>query len=174
MVSSHLTKNQDGFFQMDWEIAVPAAKAEKAMQAIKKLTQDYNTCLPLVGVFIRFAPIESKSLLAHTVSNNQNWIEGETAVFFEMPVYIPQGFGPEEFDHYEKQYQEFASMLIRDFNGRPHWGKNKEWTFDLAIEQKSYGNNINDFYQIANELDPNNIFQNNFSRRLFKDIKTIR
>jgi FAD/FMN-containing dehydrogenase len=166
MVSSHLTDDQDGFFQMDWEIAVPASKAEQAMEAIKAHTQKWKTKLPLVGVFIRFAPSESASLMAHTVSDGKDWKEGETAVFFEMPVYVPVGFSKEEFKIYEKQYVEFASMLINDFSGRPHWGKNRMWSFDLAMQNNRYGSNLVKFKKVRAKLDPDGIFENWFAETL--------
>jgi FAD/FMN-containing dehydrogenase len=166
MVSSHLINEQEGFFQMDWEIAVPASKAEAAMKAIKEHTRKWKTKLPLVGVFIRFAPSEDKSLIAHTYADGQDWKEGETAVFFEMPVYVPVGFSKSEFEEYEKQYVEFASMLIKKFSGRPHWGKNRSWSFDLAVENNRYQGNLDKFKAVMNKYDPNGMFRNKFADRI--------
>jgi FAD/FMN-containing dehydrogenase len=166
MVSSHLIKEQAGFFQMDWEIAVPASKAEAAFKAIREHMTLNKTCLPLVGVFIRFAPSEDQTLLAHTVSDQNDWIKNEPAVFFEMPVYVPVGMDHKTFDQYEKQYVDFAKLMIEQYSGRPHWGKNRQWAFDLAIKAQRYGNNINEFQSVINQLDPHGTFSNEFGEKL--------
>jgi FAD/FMN-containing dehydrogenase len=166
MVSSHLTKNQQGFFQMDWEIAVPARKAEAAFKAITKHIEENATCLPLVGVFVRFAPAEDQTLIAHTAATGGDWQNGEPAVFFEMPVYVPTGFDQDTFKQYEKQFIEFATMLITDYSGRPHWGKNRQWTFDMIVDKKAYGKNLELFQQAINQLDPHGTFANDFGKSL--------
>jgi FAD/FMN-containing dehydrogenase len=166
MVSSHLTSNQTGFFQMDWEIAVPASKAQGALAAIKSHVQKNQTCLPLVGVFVRFAPSSDQSLLAHTHSDGKNWINGEPAVFFEMPVYIPVGFTKERYAEYESQFVEFTKMLITKFSGRPHWGKNKQWALKLAIESGAYKDSLSRFKDVMNKFDPKGTFSSKFSRKL--------
>lgn len=166
MVSSHLIAEQDGFFQMDWEVAVPASKAQEALIAIKKHMQNNRTCLPLVGVFIRFAPSEAKTLIGHTYADGKDWIEGEPAVFFEMPVYVPVGFSQEKFDQYESEFKEFTAMLIKEYSGRPHWGKNRQWSFDLAIESNRYENNLKKFKNVMNKYDPQQTFSNKFSKNI--------
>jgi FAD/FMN-containing dehydrogenase len=166
MVSSHLIKEQEGFFQMDWEIAVPASRAQEALLAIKEHVKRNRTKLPLVGVFIRFAPAEAKTLLGHTFADGKDWKEGEPAVFFEMPVYVPVGFTEQRFNAYEKQYVEFAQMLIRDFSGRPHWGKNRGWTFDLAIEEGRYQGNLERFKKVMQKYDPQGMFKNRFAEQI--------
>lgn len=166
MVSSHLTKNQQGFFQMDWEIAVPKSRANEAMKFVKKHFKNNNSCLPLVGIFVRYAPSEGRSLLAHTNSSGGDWKEGETAVFFEAPVYLPVGFTPEQMALYEKTYVEFARELITKYSGRPHWGKNRQWTFDLARDLGAYGDHVQQFQQAVDRFDPNGVFANKFSENL--------
>jgi hypothetical protein len=166
MVSSHLISKQEGFFQMDWEIAVPSSKAQEALIAIKNHAKENNTCLPLVGVFVRFAPIESQTLLAHSGADDKNWVEGETAVFFEMPVYVPIGYSKERFDAYEKQYVEFAKLLIERFSGRPHWGKNRQWAFDLVKANGSYQKNLEEFQTVINKYDPQGTYGNDFAKGL--------
>ncbi len=166
MVSSHLTSHQDGFFQMDWEIAVPASKAQEALIAIKKHVQENQTCLPLVGVFVRFTPSSDQTLLAHTHSDGKDWINGEPAVFFEMPVYIPIGFSKQKYAEYESQYVEFTKMLITKFSGRPHWGKNKLWALNLAIKRGAYEESFSKFKKVMNQFDPNGTFSSKFSKKL--------
>ena len=58
ITSSAFTDKAQGFFQMDWEIAVPASKLQEALLAVNELVEKQKVCLPLIGVFIRFtAPI---------------------------------------------------------------------------------------------------------------------
>lgn len=166
MASSHLTKNQQGFFQMDWEIAVPHSRANEAMKFVKKHFKNNKSCLPLVGIFVRYAPSEGRSLLAHTNSSGGDWKEGETAVFFEAPVYLPVGFSPEQMELYEKTYVEFARELITKYSGRPHWGKNRQWTFDLARNLGAYGDHIDQFQMAIDRFDPHGTFANKFSENL--------
>lgn len=68
MISSDLTDQQTGLTQMDWEIAIPASKLSAAMNELGQFVKNKKICLPLVGVFIRFALSENKTLIAHTVS----------------------------------------------------------------------------------------------------------
>jgi hypothetical protein len=166
MVSSHLIKEQDGFFQMDWEIAVPQSRAQEALLAIKEHVNKNKTCLPLVGVFIRFAPIDDATLMAHTHADNGDWKKGDVAVFFEMPVYVPVGLSREAFREYERPYVEFAQMLIENYSGRPHFGKNRQWTFDLMTSLGSERENRNAFKSVLNRFDPNGIFRNQFATKL--------
>jgi len=166
MVSSHLISEQEGFFQMDWEIAVPASKAQAALVAIKQHMLKNKTKLPLVGVFVRFAPAEDASLMAHTNAHGDEWSKGGPAVFFEMPVYVPVGFSPEKFQEYERQYEEFAKLLITQFHGRPHWGKNREWTLRLSIEHGAYSKTLEQFKQVRDRFDPDRIFINKFAQTI--------
>lgn len=165
MVSSHLTSAQQGLFQMDWELAVPASRAQEALIAIRKHMDEYETKLPLVGVFVRYAKIENKSLMAYTVSDGKDWIDGETAVFFEMPVFIPVGFSREKFKEYEMQFEEFAKILMEKYSARPHWGKNRDWVFEYANSLNSYPY-LEKFKNVREKLDPKNIFANRFGKIL--------
>lgn len=161
MMSSVLTPHQSGFFQMDWEIVIPQQNITAALKAVKALTKKYGTCLPLVGVFIRFAPAEDETLLAHSVSEGE-FHSGETAAFIEMPVYVPTGLPVEMMKKYEKPFEEFARMLVEDFGGRPHWGKNKEWLFALQRDKNKYGPRLERFQTVLDQYDPQRIFANSF------------
>lgn len=170
MVSSFLTGQQEGFFQMDWEFAIAQSDIFSAMQAIKKLTQDQKICLPLIGVFIRFAPIEEESLLAYSggnfQENNGPWQRGQVATFLEMPVYLPTGFSPEQFKKYEASFVQFAQILVEQFHARPHWGKNRQWVFDKILQNSAYGSRLKRFQAVINKYDPNGTFANDFAERL--------
>jgi len=164
VMSSVLTRHQDGFFQMDWEIAVPASKAQAAIQEVKRFARERKICLPLVGVFIRFAPSEDASLLAHTTALG-DFKKGEPVVFIEMPVYLPTAFPKEMATDYDAKYEDFARLMIERFSGRAHWGKNRDWVFELQRERGTFGANLERFRKVMRALDPQGVFQNEFARQ---------
>ncbi|MBI3556355.1 MAG: hypothetical protein HY074_08850 [Deltaproteobacteria bacterium] len=163
MMSSRLTAHQKGFFQMDWEIAIPYQKAQAALEAVRDHAKKNHLCLPLVGVFLRFAPSEDATLLAHTVSLG-DFHRGEPAMFIEMPVYLPTAFSKEQQSGYDRPYEEFARLLIEKFGGRPHWGKNRDWVFKLAQDHDSYGVNLTQYRQAVKRLDPDGMFMNDWGK----------
>lgn len=57
-------------------------------------------------------------------------------------------------------YQSFA----KQFNGRPHWGK--EFVMDKNYLQQQY-DRVEDFKKLRNEFDPTNKFENKFIEELF-------
>jgi FAD/FMN-containing dehydrogenase len=165
LMSSVLTRHQDGFFQMDWELAVPASKAQAALEEVRRFASERKICLPLVGVFIRFAPSEDATLLAHTTSLGE-FKAGEPVVFIEMPVYLPTAFPKEMAADYDSKYEDFARLLIEKFSGRAHWGKNRDWTLAWQTERDMYGPNFGRFRKVLGALDPGGLFQNEFSRKV--------
>ena len=83
-----------------------------------------------------------------------------------MPVYVPIGYSKERFDAYEKQYIDFARLLIERFSGRPHWGKNRQWAFDLVKAKGSYQKNLEEFQTVINKYDPQGTYGNDFAKGL--------
>ena len=118
-----------------------------------------------MGVFIRFAPSEDATILAHTTSMG-DFKPGEPAVFIEMPVYLPTAFPKEMAADYDSKYEDFARLLIEKFSGRAHGGKNRDWTFSWQAERGMYGSNLARFRKVLGALDPNGVFQNEFSRQV--------
>lgn len=165
MISSRLTKHQEGFFQMDWEVVVPASQAQTALYRIYSHLKANKVCLPLVGVFIRYAQAEDQTLIAHTVASGE-FKPGEPAVFMEIPIYLPTAFNQEQMAKYEKPYVEFTKFLIEEFNGRPHWGKNRQWSFDLQTKIGGYGENMSKFQNVVAKLDPYGTFANKFGSKM--------
>lgn len=165
MVSSYLTEAQRGFFQMDWEIAVPKSRANEAMKAVLAHIRKNKICLPLVGVFLRFTPSMDESYMAHTAPG-KDFINGEPAVYIEMPVYLPVGFTPAMKQAYDGVFEEFARLLITNYGARAHWGKNRDWVFAMQRDQDVYGDNLKKFQTAVDELDPKGVFQNDFSKNM--------
>lgn len=165
MVSSFLTEYQKGFFQMDWEIAVPKSRANEAMKAVLAHIRKNKICLPLVGVFLRFTPSMDEALMSHTTAY-KDFIINEPVVYIEMPVYLPVGFTPEMKQKYDAVFEDFATMLIRDHGARAHWGKNRDWVFDMQRDLDVYGENLKKFQSVVDELDPRGVFSNSFAESI--------
>jgi FAD binding domain/D-arabinono-1,4-lactone oxidase len=158
-MSSDLTPYQP--FQRDWEIFIPKSRARDALQAAMAYFKTNKLCLPLIGVFIRFAPAEDTTLLAHTVAMGE-FVAGEPGTFFEMPVFIPKKLTCSDQARYEKVYSDLAEMLVHDYGGRAHWGKNRASLFQLERRLNKYGANLKTFRQIAKRMDPTGMFANQF------------
>ncbi|MBT3984311.1 MAG: FAD-binding protein [Bacteriovoracaceae bacterium] len=165
MVSSHLTPNQEGFFQMDWEIALPQSTSMDALKFVKSHIEKNKICLPLVGVFIRFAKIEDKTLLAHSNADGVKWKVGDIVTFLEMPVYLPVGFNAAEKKSYDLPFESFASTLVSKYSGRAHWGKNRMWIFEDQKKLGTYMNRVTEFQKQAKIYDPKGLFKNSFSAK---------
>jgi len=165
ITSSAFTDKAQGFFQMDWEIAVPASKLQEALLAVNELVEKQKVCLPLIGVFIRFTRANEDTLLAHSVASG-GFKKGELVAFIEMPVYLPSGFSKEKLKEHEAAYEEFARMLVMNFNGRAHWGKNRDWVFKEGIGRGSLNVNLNKFQNVLTKWDPTGVFSNQFGKNL--------
>ncbi len=165
MVSSFLTEYQKGFFQMDWEIAVPKSRANAAMKAVLEHIRKNKICLPLVGVFFRFTPSMDETLMSHTTSY-KDFIKGEPVVYIEMPVYLPVGFTAEMKQKYDAVFEDFAKLLINNHGARAHWGKNRDWVFAMQRDQDVYGENLKKFQSVVYEMDPKGVFSNKFSESM--------
>jgi FAD/FMN-containing dehydrogenase len=168
LLSSDLSPYESGFFQRNWEIAVPISKAQQALAAVRARFHKDHVCLPLVGVSLRVAPIEDISLIAHS-SAYGDFKPGELAMFIELSVYQPTGFPLELQARYDAPYDEFGRVLLEDFSGRAHWGKNVDWLFELQRGLDVYGTNLDDFRQVADQMDPDGVFTNPFARNLGMD-----
>jgi FAD/FMN-containing dehydrogenase len=168
MMSSHLTSYQKGLAQMDWEVVVPLNQIEPAMKAVRSIVDQHNLCLPLVGVFIRFGIAEDTSLLAHSVALG-SFKAGDMVAFIEIPSYIPTGFTDHRRALYDLPYEEFTRKLIEEFNGRPHWGKNREWAFVRAQELDVYGVNRAAFQSTMRAMDPQGMFVNDWAKLVLFD-----
>ncbi len=172
MITSTLVDGQDGFFQMDWEVAVPRANAAAAMQYINNFLHGQNAKnldlrLPLVGVFTRYAKSEDHTLMAYTGTGGP-FADNSHVVHIEMPIYVPAGFNQAQLDAYMAPFVEYVSVLIEEYGARAHWAKNREWTFDLQRQLGSfnYGDRLKKFNKAVATLDPNGVFANEYAKRI--------
>ena len=163
MMASNLTADASSFLQNDREIAIPISRIAPVLSALRTYTKDHHTRLPLFGVFLRFAPAEDKSLLAHSTSVGE-FSDGEPVVFVEIVTPEPVGFPADLKEAVEMPFEQMSHMLIKDFHGRPHWGKNKNWAFALARDLNFYEDNLLQFRYLLQTIDPLGMFSNEFAQ----------
>jgi L-gulonolactone oxidase len=63
-----------------------------------------------------------------------------------------------------EQYFADVEERLLSLGGRPHWGKTFNTTIDFG---KLYGANMQKFNSVRRQMDPNGIFLNDFTRRVF-------
>jgi L-gulonolactone oxidase len=68
------------------------------------------------------------------------------------------------------EYEDYFKSIEREWikmGGKPHWGKA---IYPEAVEQlkSMYGGNMDTFLQIRQQLDPDQIFMNDFLRKVFQ------
>jgi hypothetical protein len=161
VLSSPIHKKANRPWQRDWEIFIPQSNALNALKAAQQYFKQHRICLPLIGAFIRFAPVEAGTLMAHTTSGGE-FREGEPGMFFEMPVLLPKKMSCSERAQYEKTYSDLAEMLIKNYGGRAHWAKNRRSLFQLERRLGTFGDNLRRFRRVVKKMDPTGMFANQF------------
>jgi hypothetical protein len=85
---------------------------------------------------------------------------------------VPVNLSQAQFDEYMAPYEEAQRVLVEQFGGRGHWGKNQHsmdpWLFELQRDIGSYsaGNRLQRFSQKVGEFDPNGMFANPFAKTI--------
>lgn len=165
LMSSEFDAADQHFFQDDWELAVPLSQIDGAMRFVSKHAHDNGLHWPLIGVFLRFAPSEDTTLLAHSTSVGAFSL-GEPVVFMEFPTPSLLGFPDAQRKAIEQKLIDMVTTLITHYHARPHWGKNALWTFLKQKDLNAYGDNYSLFKTIAADLDPQGMFSNAFFQEI--------
>jgi FAD/FMN-containing dehydrogenase len=131
------------------EYAIPVEKTAEALNALKEIIDegDFKTDLP---VEVRFVQADD-ALLSPANGRDVCYIGVNTKAHNEDPS------ANELFARFEP--------LMKQFGGRPHWGKHFTLTPDDLT--KMYGADYEKFKTIRNELDPTGLFENTLIRNLF-------
>jgi len=131
------------------EYAIPVEKTAEALNALKEIVDegDFRTDLPIE---IRFVQADD-ALLSPAHGRDVCYIGINTKAHNEDPS------ANELFARFEP--------LMKQFGGRPHWGKHFTLTPDDLT--KMYGASYEKFKAIRNELDPSGLFENTLIRNLF-------
>jgi hypothetical protein len=168
MMSSELTEHQGSLGEIDYEIAVPLSEAKAAIERVRDYAKDKRLCMPLIGAFLRFSPVEDHTLVGHSVTDGAAF-KDQKVMFLEFVVYIlhtpeePQEAWRQEHKYYAL-YRELALELVKYHHGRPHWAKNETAIFQEARkDDAAYRERLHQFHCFVHRYDPNNRFGNTFS-----------
>lgn len=129
----------------EMEYAIPVEALPSAMREVKKLVADnrWNISFP---VELRVA------------APDQNWLStayGRESAYIAVHRYFRE-------DH--RSYFAAVEAIMRAHDGRPHWGKiHTRTAADLAPAYPKFG----DFLNLRDRLDPDRLFQNDYTRRVF-------
>lgn len=148
-----LNANQEAGFYTEEEISVNRNKWIEAVDATIKLyfeheKKGYKSGWPIL---VRFTD-QDDSLLSMTSGRNSVFID-----IFNNATKVKDKSLIDYFKAFEK-------LMIDKFEGRAHYGK--KHYFNKNKMKKAYGLNLTKFNQIRKKLDPNNMFSNEYIKRL--------
>jgi len=168
MMSSELTEHQASLGEIDYEVAVPLSEAKAALTRVRAYAKDKRLCMPLIGAFLRFSPVDDHTLVGHSVTDDAAF-KDQKVMFLEFVVYVLHT--PEDDreawrqeHHYYGLYRELALELVKYHHGRPHWAKNETPLFQEARnDDAAYRARLHQFQCFVNRYDPDNRFGNAFT-----------
>lgn len=126
------------------EYAVPVAQTQEALLGMRRVFDEGDISLRL-PVEVRFLAADS-TLLSPSRARDVAYIGAST---LENATEVFERFEP----------------LMKDLDGRPHWGKN--FTLTRSEVRQMYGAGYKRFCDIRASLDPNGIFTNSFLSGFF-------
>lgn len=131
------------------EIAIPLDFLSDAMQQLKRLILKYKQLgATFTEINVRFVEPDKQAYLSPSSDRTVAYLalcllDGDKDLTF---------------------YKEFEELMF-SFQGRPHWGKINFLDYQKA--DALYGANFQKFIDIKLKLDPNEVFSNSFTDRLF-------
>ncbi len=140
------------------EIAIPLEALPRFIEQAKTLFAQKKVCLPLNGIYFRFGRA-SRGALAMASGRDTAYVGME---------YVRNPYG----NHYPKDFefiQELEQILLKDYKGRPHWGKNAAAMFRTPEERYP---RWDEFTAYRDQLDPQGIFKNEWFRTLQGELKS--
>jgi FAD-linked oxidoreductase len=130
---------------LEMEYALPREAAVPALNEVKRMIEDSGLRIS-VPIEVRTAPADDLWLsTAH----------GRDTAYLAFHMY--QGTNPAE-------YFENAEAIMVNYDGRPHWGKLH--TRDRAYVASAYPR-FDDFVAVRDKADPDRVFANDYTRRMF-------
>lgn len=134
------------------EIAIELKDLPDFIQKAQDLFHQTGACMPLNGVYFRFG---------HGSRGALGMASGRDTVYIGME-YVRNPWG----NRYPKDFeviQELEQLLLREYSGRPHWGKNQHPMFENIRDQYP---RFAEFEAYREKQDPSGIFMNNFYSRI--------
>jgi FAD/FMN-containing dehydrogenase len=132
---------------IEQEIAIPIEHFVDAIKDVFALYKNYEKKdFELVGFMTcRFVKGSEKALLSPTYGRDSAYISLITLSCFKR---------------YKEFYAEFEQLMSKYGAARSHWGKYNDLTKERV--QELYGENLAAFNQVRAQLDPHNVFTNNY------------
>ncbi|KAJ6646763.1 L-gulono-1,4-lactone dehydrogenase [Pseudolycoriella hygida] len=141
----------------DNEFGFELSRLGDFINAVKKIVKETPTSFPMNGILMRFAD---------KTDTYMSTSYGRQTVYFEFYLWKRD-------DDYNRVsgslagYQTILQTLAKEFNGRSHWGKSgmayhDSQSLDLKLDETARQN----FIKVMNKYDANEVFINNFGRRL--------
>jgi FAD binding domain-containing protein/D-arabinono-1,4-lactone oxidase len=154
---------QPHFSNQDWEVAIPAAEIDAALQYVKSKLDEHRLYNPAIGVVIRADRASADTLLASSAAG-ADVAEGEPLYYLEFPIFWPYDFSKEQLEAYFAPYAEMIQHLITSHRARPHWGKNRNEIFSDPDTLASDADRRARFQPFVDQFDPYGVFANGFFR----------
>ncbi|KAJ3113016.1 hypothetical protein HDU96_003892 [Phlyctochytrium bullatum] len=142
---------------VDISISIPIAQLPAASLAVKEVLKQYPACLAFNGIFLRF--VRASNAVLSTAA-------GRDSVYFE--IVTTRRSRPEVDARFEiDAISAIAQLLIKKFEGRPHWGKNGLAMFQSCFLYKNNPGMTKFALSVATSYDPFAVFANDWARRSF-------
>lgn len=139
------------------EISIPMTELVNAIKDIRSvLASNPKTCFPLNGIYFRFVKASPSYI---------GMASGQDSVFLGIEHTLNDRGNSTPKNYFV--IQEIEQMLLQKYNGRAHWGKNSVALFESA---KAKYPKWNDFVNVKQNFDPDNIFTNPFWQRVSEEI----
>lgn len=135
------------------EISIPVSKVPEAMRELENLIERNG--------FKAHFPVEVRFVRSDTIPMSTAY--GRDSCYIGIIAYKPYGQVPE----YKAYFDEFQKAMHK-FGGRSHWAKVFEANPSILKEQYPL---LDTFIKVKKDLDPNNLFQNDYLRRIFSESK---
>lgn len=144
------------------EVALPVDQLPAWMRRVRELHAANPHCYPLNGIVIRFSKA-GESYLAMNAGQDVAYIEHHVARHPDDGHHEP----------HSDAHDELQQLTMREFDARPHWGKNSPATFEGFDPSKRYPKWA-EFVALKQRLDPNGVYDNAFWKRLTEGGEPIR
>jgi len=172
--------------QTDWEVAIPVKRSPEVFRFLRDFmngeTPSYEKAFPLqsVGFYIRFSKASS-SLMSHAAIGG-DFAPDDTVMFLELSEFLPyfdarnareKIIADAIINEYERPFRIFITELINRFGARVHWAKNRQEFFALQQNNFERLRQISAFATHVNTFDPEGLFGNSLSEKLFATAQSM-
>jgi len=134
------------------EIAIDQKDLPAFIMQAQELFKKTGACMPLNGIYFRFGH----------ASRGAIGMAGDRETVYVGMEYVRNPWGnryPRDFD----VIQELEQLLLNEYAGRPHWGKNQHPMFENVSDKYP---RFAEFEAYRQQQDPNGMFLNEFYSRI--------